>query len=167
MGDGASDIFKLFNAVGAYEHENGSLLFCDENFLRPKAMQEIHKLRSQVTQLVQAYFPKADASLDLSMPLPSEVQLKVLRQLIAASFVDQVAIRKDLIDNAYAGRFSSCRDVAYHALHVADDVFIHPTSIVFDQPPPELICFHELFRTNKPYLKGESSLPVLLSANSP
>jgi hypothetical protein len=25
----------------------------------------------------------------------------------------------------------------------------------------------ELFRTNKPYLKGESSLPVLLSANSP
>jgi ATP-dependent RNA helicase DHX37/DHR1 len=43
-------MFKLLSAIGAYEH-NPSALFCNEYFLRLKAMQEIQQLRSQISNI--------------------------------------------------------------------------------------------------------------------
>lgn len=77
LGGGSSDMFKLLSAVGAYEYEGGSVTFCDSNFLRHKAMEEIHKLRAQVMRLVMVHFPKANAGLDPSLAPPSELQVSL------------------------------------------------------------------------------------------
>lgn len=81
LGDGASDIFKLLSAVGAYEYEGGSKAFCESNFLRVKAMEEIHKLRSQISRIVMANFPKVDAGFVPSLPPPSELQVNPPKNL--------------------------------------------------------------------------------------
>lgn len=49
-GKGESDMFKLLTAIGAYEH-NPTGTFCNEYFLRLKAMQEIQQLRSQISNI--------------------------------------------------------------------------------------------------------------------
>ena len=57
LGGGASDAFRLLSVVGAYSHDaarGASLSFCREHFVRPKAMEEIHKLRAQLSQILAA-----------------------------------------------------------------------------------------------------------------
>ncbi|UZJ56817.1 hypothetical protein CBS101457_006137 [Exobasidium rhododendri] len=101
-----SDPLRLLSIVGAYEHEGGSLSFCQKHYLIPKSMQEIHKLRAQLSSMVQA---NANAGTDwshLSSPKfkspPSAKQLTVLRQFLTAAFIDQVAIRADLAPESAA-----------------------------------------------------------------
>ncbi len=100
LGAGLSDTFRLLSVVGAYEYAGGSVGFCDKNFLRPKAMEEIHKLRAQLCSLISSTFP--DLAKMLANPKlapPNDTQLKVIRQLIASAYIDQVAVRADLISN--------------------------------------------------------------------
>ncbi|PWY98008.1 P-loop containing nucleoside triphosphate hydrolase protein [Testicularia cyperi] len=100
LGAGLSDTFRLLSVVGAYEYEGGSVGFCSKNFLRGKAMEEIHKLRAQLCGLISSTFPRLAAEVsDPRLSPPTETQLKVIRQLIAAAYIDQVAVRADLISN--------------------------------------------------------------------
>lgn len=122
-----------------------------------QAMEEIHKLRAQVGNIVRVNFPASDPKTDTKLPPPSEFQLKVLRQLLAASFVDQVAVRKDRIgaDGQSKGvQFANAKGVPYRAAGILEDVFIHPSSVLVDLSPPEFVMFHELVRTSRPYMKG-------------
>lgn len=177
LGGALSDPLQLLNAVGAYEHAGGTLQFCRENYLMPKAMQEIHKLRAQLSAMVQA---NAEPGIDwshLSNPKfqspPTSKQMTILRQFLTAAFIDQVAIRADLapegaarvpmlqetssLDYRIAKQFQhqlrngaklkSTRDVAYLAMGVAAEAcFIHRSSVLFHQAPPEWIIFSEVFR---------------------
>jgi ATP-dependent RNA helicase DHX37/DHR1 len=87
------------------------------------------------------------------------MQLKILRQLLAAGFVDQVAARKDLVDKATASgnKYTTAKGVAYRAIGVQEDVFIHPSSVLANSTPPDYIVFHEIVRTSRVWLKGERS----------
>ncbi|GAA5902843.1 hypothetical protein JCM8208_006490 [Rhodotorula glutinis] len=169
LGKGTSDVFKFLSAVGAYEYAGASDAFCDSNFLRIKAMQEIHKLRQQISRIVQMTFPGVDAGFVPKLAPPNETQLKVLRQLLTAAFIDQVAIRKDLVDktsNLSFAKVASTRGVAYRAFGIDEDLFIHPSSDLFHSSPPEFIVFNELHRTHKVWLKtitkvNPAWLPVL------
>lgn len=145
-----------------------------------QAMQEIHKLRAQISRIVQSTYPGIDAGFVPKLQPPSDVQvrfplaswcassadhprghqqLKVLRQLITSAFIDQVAIRKDIADKqstiSYA-KVASTRGVPYRAFGIDEDLFIHPSSGLFHQQPPEFIVFTELHRTHKVWLKSES-----------
>lgn len=84
------------------------------------------------------------------------LQLKVLRQLITASFIDQVAVRKDRVEKTETSgtQFKSAKGVAYRALGVTEDVFIHPTSVLINGPPPDFVVYHEVVRTGRAYMKG-------------
>lgn len=119
-------------------------------------MEEIHKLRSQISNIVQINFPSIDAGFTPQLPPPSEKQLKVIRQLVAAAFIDQVAIRKDVVENIEGSgtQFATTTGVAYRAIGVDDDVFIHPSSVLAKSTPPAFVVFHEIQRTSKVYLKG-------------
>ena len=119
-------------------------------------MEEIHKLRSQLSHIVQSDFPDIDVGFTAKLKPPSEKQLKVLRQLLAAGFIDQVAVRKDRLDNASSGgtQFTNCRGVPYRAIGIEEDVYIHPSSVVHDHRPPEYVVFNEVVRTSKIWLKG-------------
>ncbi|GAA5824872.1 hypothetical protein JCM3770_002186 [Rhodotorula araucariae] len=169
LGKGTSDVFKFLSAVGAFEYAGATEAFCDANFLRFKAMQEIHKLRMQISRIVQSTFPGVDAGFVPKLAPPNETQLKVLRQLLTAAFIDQVAIRKDLVDktsNMSFAKAASTRGVQYRSFGIDEDLFIHPSSNLFHHAPPEFIVYNELHRTHKVWLKtitkvNPAWLPVL------
>ncbi|KAF0428702.1 P-loop containing nucleoside triphosphate hydrolase protein [Gigaspora margarita] len=151
--DPTSDILKFLNVVGAYEYSGGNEKFCEDNFVRTKAMQEIHKLRGQITKIVQANCQGVDVCVDPKMKPPSAIQLEALRQIIAAGFIDQVAMRKDLVDGM-TKTFSSTRGIAYSTMWTNEDVFIHPSSVLYHGKPPDFVVYQELQRTNKVWMKG-------------
>ncbi|KAG9051688.1 putative ATP-dependent RNA helicase DHR1 [Tulasnella sp. UAMH 9824] len=152
LGGGKSDVFKILSVIGAYEFEGGGREFCDEHF----AMEEIHKLRAQLSHIVQANFDGVDADFSPKMPPPTNTQLKALRQLITSGFIDRVAVRKDVADKALAtgDKMRSCRNIAYRSMEIDEDVFIHPSSVIFHDTPPEWVVFQEVVRTSRVYVKG-------------
>ncbi|SGY69292.1 BQ5605_C004g02989 [Microbotryum silenes-dioicae] len=158
LGQGASDVFKMLSVVGAYEYDGAKASFCNSSFVRVKAMEEIHKLRAQISRIVSTSYHGFDVGFDPQLPPPSTTQLKVLRQLLTSAFIDQVAIRKDLADKAsplsYAKTVST-RGVPYRAFGIDEDIFIHPSSTLFHQAPPEFVVFQEVMRTNKVWMKSE------------
>ncbi|KAG6843905.1 hypothetical protein H0H87_011894 [Tephrocybe sp. NHM501043] len=162
LGQHTSDIFKILSVVGAYEYAGGGHTFCNEHFVRPKAMEEIHKLRAQISNIVHMNFPGVDAGFVSNIAPPSALQLKVLRQLLAAGFIDQVAVRMDRLDPSLtSAQFATSKGIPYRALGIAEDVFIHPSSVLADTSPPEYVVFNEIVRTNRVWLKG---LTVINSA---
>jgi ATP-dependent RNA helicase DHX37/DHR1 len=84
-------------------------------------------------------------------------QIKVLKQLICAAFIDQVAVRKDLVshrDSSSGSQYSNSHGVPYRALGITEDVFLHPSSVLWDLPPPSYIVFQEVVRTTRVFVKG-------------
>ncbi|KAF8555249.1 P-loop containing nucleoside triphosphate hydrolase protein [Imleria badia] len=156
LGRSTSDIFRVLSVVGAYEFAGGGFQFCSEHFVRPKAMEEIHKLRAQICNIVSATFSGVETGLAQPLKPPNETQLKVLRQLLAAAFIDQVAVRKDLVQkkSATGVQYSTAKGVPYRAMGVQEDVFIHLSSVLSQSSPPDYIVFSEIVRTTKPWLKG-------------
>jgi len=155
LGSRSSDVFRMLSVVGAYEYAGGGHTFCTEQFVRPKAMEEIHKLRAQISQIVHANFPDVAKGFVARIQPPNDLQLKILRQLLTAGFIDQVAVRKDIIDKSTASgnKYASCRGVPYKALGVDEDVFIHPSSMLYHTTPPDWVVFHEIIRTSQPWIK--------------
>ncbi|KIY49650.1 P-loop containing nucleoside triphosphate hydrolase protein [Fistulina hepatica ATCC 64428] len=175
LGKYTSDQFRVLSVVGAYEYAGGGHKFCEDHFVRPKAMEEIHKLRSQISHIVQVNFSGTDTGFSPKLRPPSDLQIKVLRQLLAAGFIDQVAVRKDRAESGMSGaksststsgaKHSTCKDVAYRALGITEDVYIHPTSLLASRSPPEYVVFQEVVRTSRTWLKGVTIVnPAWLAA---
>lgn len=125
-------------------------------------MEETHKLRAQISSIAQTNFPSIDVGSNPKIPPPKTNQVKALRQLIAASFIDQVAVRKDLVQpsDSNGNKYASCRGIAYQANGVAEDVFIHPSSVLFHKAPPDYIVFQEVIRGTKVWIKSRF-IPVV------
>ena len=182
LGSALSDTFRLLSVIGAYSYTNTSTLtFCDQNFLRPKAMEEIHKLRAQLSSLISSTFPSLSSQLsNPKLSPPSETQLKVIRQLIASAYIDQVAVRADLISHENivstsmlkkggderteqmlwklktkggGDRMESTRGVPYKAMGVEGWAFIHPTSVLYHNTPPAWVVFAEVQRSGSRFAK--------------
>ncbi|KAG8898401.1 putative ATP-dependent RNA helicase DHR1 [Tulasnella sp. 403] len=161
LGNFTSDVFRILSVVGAYEYDGGRSQFCDEHFVRPKAMEEIHKLRAQLSHIVQTNFTDADEAFSPKLPPPDATQIKVLRQLLAAAFIDRVAVRKDVVDkdSTTSGlKFASCRGVAYRAMDIDEDVFIHPSSVVYHGTPPDWIVYQDIVRSSRVWMKGITTI---------
>ncbi|KAJ7044117.1 P-loop containing nucleoside triphosphate hydrolase protein [Mycena alexandri] len=167
LGNFTSDVFRILSVVGAYEFAGGGHKFCAQHFVRPKAMEEIHKLRAQISNIVQTNFPSADAGFVPRILPPTDMQLKVLRQLLAAGFIDQVAVRKDRVEQTSSAgvKYTTSKGVPYKALGVSEDVFIHPSSLLANTAPPEYVVFSELIRTTRVWIKGVTVInPAWLSS---
>ncbi|KAI8986924.1 P-loop containing nucleoside triphosphate hydrolase protein [Pilobolus umbonatus] len=158
--DPTSDILKLLNVVGAYEYAGATDAFCEDNFLRPKAMEEIRKLRRQLTNLVTANFPEIDVCLDPKLKPPTDLQLKVLKQIITAGFIDCVAMRQDVLETGggKGQKFKTAKNVVYKLLWNDEEAFIHPNSILYYQEPPAMLVYTEVFKGGKNWLKGVTSV---------
>lgn len=76
---------------------------------------------------------------------------------MTAGFVDQVAVRKDKImsDSTSGHQYTTSRGVAYRAVGIDEDVFIHPSSVLAPSPPPDFVVYLEVVRTTKIWLKGQ------------
>ncbi|KAH6654968.1 P-loop containing nucleoside triphosphate hydrolase protein [Truncatella angustata] len=158
--DDASDAIKLLQVVGEFAHDS-SEQWCENHFVRFKALQEAQKLRKQITSLLQKDIPAfANLTFKDKLDRPTPKQVTALKQMVAAGFIDQVAIRGDLAPNPPEQGRKPRRaiDVPYVPLHpidpLSDDdvdkcVYIHPASSLAHFSPqecPEYIVYSHLQR---------------------
>lgn len=157
--DKSSDGLQLLAAVCAFDHvpKEKHSEFLRNNFLRPKVMEEILKLRKQVTNIVKINTSKdsiavnLDEEKNLKLNVPDKKQIAAIKQMVSSGFIDQVAIRGDLISSdidlpnktnviniPYATLFPSSQ----FGDQVSPYVYIHPNSIITNSgtiPTPYLI----------------------------
>jgi ATP-dependent RNA helicase DHX37/DHR1 len=129
--DDLSDSIKMLTAVAAHADaaaKQTSTPFCADFFLREKGMQEVQLLRAQLHNIVRSTQRSASQNKSLAwtptLPLPSERERKQLNQIVAAGFIDQLAIRSDLLPNAAPSMLRKPRraiDVAYTTLFPSVD----------------------------------------------
>jgi ATP-dependent RNA helicase DHX37/DHR1 len=94
--DDKSDAIKLLQVVGEYAHEPTEA-WCEAHFVRYKVLKEIQQLRRQLADLLRTNIPgfaNLNPNQDKLDP-PSPKQVQALKQMVAAGFIDQVAIRAD------------------------------------------------------------------------
>ena len=152
--DDASDAIKLLQVVGEFAH-SPSESWCTSRFVRFKALQETQKLRKQITTLLQKDIPAfANLAFQERLDRPSAKQVTALKQMVAAGFIDQVAIRGDLapIPPEMHRKPRRAIDVPYLPLQplqtsshsstgdelIDKAVFIHPSSNLAHYSPQEL-----------------------------
>ncbi|KAI0865784.1 DEAH-box RNA helicase [Xylaria cubensis] len=166
--DDASDAIKLLQAVGEFAH-SPSESWCTSRFVRFKALQETQKLRKQITMLLQKDIPAfANLTFQERLDRPSAKQVTALKQMVAAGFIDQVAIRGDLapVPPEMHRKPRRAIDVPYLPLQplqtsgitgsnddgLADKaVFIHPSSNLAHyslQELPEYVIYSGLQRSS-------------------
>ncbi|KXJ92750.1 P-loop containing nucleoside triphosphate hydrolase protein [Microdochium bolleyi] len=160
--DDASDAMKLLQAVAEFAHEPTEQ-WCEDHFVRFKSLQETQKLRKQITSLLQKDIPAfVNLTYKDKLDRPSPKQITALKQMVAAGFIDQVAIRADLapVPPELYRKPRRAIDVPYLPLKplssgsrsddIADKaVFIHPSSCLAHQSLqelPEYIIYSNLQR---------------------
>ncbi|KAJ5701346.1 ATP-dependent RNA helicase DHR1 [Penicillium malachiteum] len=148
--DDTSDALKFLSAICAYAYASDGDTFSEQMFLRGKAFKEATQLRRQLTDIVRANNPGLIGSYEARLPEPSAKQIKALKQIVTAGFIDHVAIRADLapvppeipraprraIDVPYLTLFRSREGPAEDISERA--VFIHPSSIMAKLTPKEM-----------------------------
>ncbi|KAB5545669.1 P-loop containing nucleoside triphosphate hydrolase protein [Coniochaeta sp. 2T2.1] len=93
--DDKSDAIKLLQVVGEFAHEPTEA-WCDTHFVRFKTLREIQQLRHQLVDLLRTCIPGfANLKPQDKLDPPSAKQVQALKQMVAAGFIDQVAIRAD------------------------------------------------------------------------
>lgn len=191
--DHTSDAIKLLTAVCAYAYAPAAEPFCTQMFLRHKALTEATQLRHQLTDLVRANRPGLVGSYTPRLPEPSDKQLKALKQIVAAAFIDQVAIRADLAPNPpdatrkpkraidvpyltlFPSHFPHRRPAATADANDADTdadkaVYLHPSSVLAHSPPsdlPQYIIYASLQRAAPSSVTGGKTRKVRMHALTP
>ncbi|RLN88332.1 hypothetical protein BBJ28_00025842, partial [Nothophytophthora sp. Chile5] len=158
--DQESDVLSLLRAAGAYAYTGGSSQFCQANHLHEKTMQNMLKLRQQLTRIVNKLYPETEGftAIELSpkMPPPDQETQQILRQIVAAGFLDQVAKR------APPGTITEGTKIERNCAFIAatgtvkEPVYIHPHSSVFTPNPtklPQFVVYQHIMRTSRAYMK--------------
>ena len=97
--DDRSDAMKILQVVGEFAHEPTEE-WCESHFVRYKVLKEILQLQSQLATLVKTNLAGfANLKMADKLPRPSPHQIQALKQMVAAGFIDQVAIRADKAPN--------------------------------------------------------------------
>ncbi|KAI2470274.1 P-loop containing nucleoside triphosphate hydrolase protein [Annulohypoxylon bovei var. microspora] len=146
--DDSSDAMKLLQAVGEFAHYPTER-WCENHFVRFKSLQETQKLRRQITSLLQKDIPAfANLVFREKLDRPSPKQITALKQMVAAGFIDQVAIRADLAPSPPELYRKPRRaiDVPYIPLQPINSgsrdpldglVYVHPSSPLAHRSPAE------------------------------
>ncbi|KAJ9139454.1 RNA helicase-like protein [Pleurostoma richardsiae] len=93
--DDKSDAIKLLQVVGEFAHEPTEE-WCESHFVRFKVLKEIQQLRRQIVDLLRTNIPSfASLAFQDKLDPPSPKQVAALKQMVAAGFIDHVAIRAD------------------------------------------------------------------------
>ncbi|KAL8734556.1 MAG: hypothetical protein Q9166_001456 [cf. Caloplaca sp. 2 TL-2023] len=174
-----SDAIKALTALCAYAYAPDPTAFCTQMFLRPKALTEASRLRSQLSSIVRTNHPTLLGTYNPRLPEPSKTQIKALQQILAAAFIDQLAIRADLFPSPPEMPRKPSRgiDVPYlplfpvHQGRVEDlidiTVFIHPSSVLSHLPPKELpqyLVYSHLQRGTPATIEGAKKVKTRMHA---
>ncbi|KAG2509571.1 hypothetical protein BBO99_00008864 [Phytophthora kernoviae] len=158
--DQESDVLSLLRAAGAYAYTGGSSQFCKDNHLHEKTMQNMLKLRQQLTRIINKLYVEENGFTPIvlkpKMPPPDLETQGTLRQIVAAGFLDQVAKRVPTGTITEGTKIE--RNCAYIAAtgNVKEAVYIHPHSSVFTPNPsklPQFVVYQHIMRTTRAYMK--------------
>ncbi|KAI9879666.1 MAG: putative ATP-dependent RNA helicase DHR1 [Pleopsidium flavum] len=180
--DKTSDALKLLTALCAYPYAPDPEAFCAQMFLRQKALKEASQLRQQLTDIVRTNRPGTIGPYSARLDEPLEKQLKALKQILAAGFIDQVAIRADLspippemprkpkraIDVPYLTLFPSHQGKAVELDDKA--VYLHPSSVLAHSAPkalPQYIIYSRLQRGTSSSVTGGKVPKLRMHALTP
>ncbi|KAK0739744.1 P-loop containing nucleoside triphosphate hydrolase protein [Apiosordaria backusii] len=178
--DDKSDAIKLLQVVGEFAHEPTEA-WCESHFVRFKILKEIRQLQSQIADLLKSNIPAfANLKIPEQLDPPSAKQVQALKQMIAAGFIDQVAIRADKAPNPPEMYRKPRRaiDVPYLPLiplegdqKVEDPldrlVYIHPSSPLAHLSTdecPEYICYAYLQKAGNTGADGEKKVKTRMHA---
>jgi ATP-dependent RNA helicase DHX37/DHR1 len=158
------DPMVLLKAIGAaeYEHSQGKLQeFCDEHGLRLKGVQEIRKLRIQLTNEISLNVPNLSIAVNPKMEPLTDQQAKMLRQILLSGLGDQVA-RKIPDDELKLKEDKHKLKYAYQIPEIEEPAHIHSCSIL-RKKVPEWIVYQEIFETRngestKMFLRGITAI---------
>ncbi|XP_065890829.1 probable ATP-dependent RNA helicase DHX37 isoform X2 [Dysidea avara] len=144
------DLMVILKAIGGCEFAGCSSKFCKTHGLRFKAMKEIRKLRSQLTNSVNANFPDIEEYLDPKMTPPSQIQAKLLRQIVLTGMGDHVArkIHTRNMSPADQRKFKT----AYQCMLCESPVYMHPSSVLI-RSLPQFVIFQEIVETSKLFMR--------------
>ncbi|SCU96922.1 LAME_0F17898g1_1 [Lachancea meyersii CBS 8951] len=182
--DKHSDVLKLLSAVSSLDYIKAEdrASFMKANFMRPKIVEETRKLRKQILYIVKSNTSRENVAVsvseeDLKSSVPTADQVKLLKQMVCAGFVDQVAIRADLLapDECKITNRTAVSMVSYIpvlAPIVPGDisqnfVYLHRTSILNDigEQPPKYLVYHSL-HLNKQTEKSKTRIKPLCDIKS-
>lgn len=170
MNSPTSDAIKVLSALCAYAYVPDAEAFAKEMFLNPKALKEASHLRQQLSTIVYNNHPTKMSSIyESRLPEASSKQIRALQQILAAAFVDQIAIRADAApappelprkptratDVPYLPLFRSHQGRGADLADVA--VFIHPSSVLARSTPkelPEYVIYSHLQRGTSATING-------------
>ncbi|KAI8226329.1 putative ATP-dependent RNA helicase [Colletotrichum sp. SAR 10_96] len=159
--DDRADAIKLLQVIGEYAHEPTEQ-WCESHFVRHKVMKEITQLRGQITELLRANIPAfKNLKYQDKLDAPSDKQVAYLKQMVAAGFIDQVALRADKspVPPEMGRKPRRAIDVPYIPLsplgvgHDAEKfVYLHPSSPMSHLSPaecPEWVVYSHLQRATQ------------------
>ncbi|KAH8695084.1 putative DEAH-box RNA helicase [Talaromyces proteolyticus] len=175
--DDTSDALRYLSAICAYAYASASdeESFCEKMFLRAKGLKEASQLRSQLADIVRTNNLGLLGSYESRLPEPTEKQIKALKQIVTAGFIDNVAIRADMspeppemqrkprgaVDVPYYTLFRSRESRATEVDEKA--VYIHPSSILAHLTPkemPQYIIYSHLQQSTPSHVTG-SNVPKI------
>ncbi|KAF2216579.1 hypothetical protein CERZMDRAFT_33446 [Cercospora zeae-maydis SCOH1-5] len=122
-----SDAMKVLTAVVAHAHAEAggeASAFCDKHFLREKGMSEVQALRRQLYNLMESHVQSnKDRNFNPNLSPPSDKEVSRIKQIAAAGYIDQVAVRYDLLPGAVSiGRKPQrAIEVAYRTLQPSNN----------------------------------------------
>ncbi|PVV02796.1 hypothetical protein BB560_000672 [Smittium megazygosporum] len=193
-----SDVLKLLSVVGGYEYSEtaeAKAKLCKEMYLREKVMDNCSKLIGQLAHISSRELGKLQSSPGQGMKgsasnkdqetlfreivqsmknPPSEHEKNILRQIICNVYVDQIAIRYDLVPNNGISNNESAMEsmdglVGYFTMGSPELAFFHPNSnLLIDKPTsksmknkktnkahlfPKFVVYGELQKSSRLWMK--------------
>lgn len=158
------DPMVLMRAVGAAEYagSQGKLAsFCESNGLRPKAINEVRKLRVQLTNEINLNVSDVELCVDPNLKPPTDAQARFLRQILLAGMGDLVA-RKVPIDEISDKDEKRRLKYAYNCADMEEPAFLHASSVL-KQSTPDWIVYQEAYElrngdSNKMFIRGITAI---------
>lgn len=160
--DPNSDALKLLSVVCAYEYEKDKESFCQRSFVRLKAMEETHKLRRQISEIVRTNCPGVlSMKFEPKLAPPTELQVKALKQILATGFLDQMAMLAHIANPPLPDPLPPlAKTPIYRTPYIplfpieqstfgsgqTTLIYPHPTSIL-STPQPEYVVYTDLIRS--------------------
>ncbi|KAK6097317.1 putative ATP-dependent RNA helicase DHR1 [Batrachochytrium dendrobatidis] len=179
-GSSSSDVLCMLNAIGAYAAERSRSAkslenFCESHFLRPKAMEEIHKLRIQITNILKSVLAHdtsdiiqknvSSLSSNLSMSPPNTKTQTLIRQILLTGFPDKIA---RLNENAVSGYGKHAVPV-YQTLwadNLKETHLVHASSCLYSQrPAPKWIIYSEVVGHEERFAADNSHVMQMRGSN--
>lgn len=158
------DPMMLMRAVCTVEHleiNSRGGKFCLLNGIRVNAIEEVRKLRRQLTNDINLLIPDINLCIDPKLRPPSKEQARAMRQILLAGMGDRVA-RKVPLDEISDKEERRRLKYAYNCADMEEPAFLHSSSVL--KPAiPDWIVYQEAFELQhgegtKMYLSGITAI---------